>query len=396
MNNRELFYSHLAQTSPAPLALEIDKADGVYLYDTYGKKYIDFISGISVSNIGHRHPNVLKAVNAQLEKYMHLMVYGEYVQSPQVLLAKALADVLPQNLSSCYFVNSGAEAIEGAIKLAKRFTGRPEIISFTNSYHGSTTGALSIMGSETFKNSFRPLLPATRTLEYNNFDQLYFITEQTACVVIEPVQGEAGIIIPHDGYLKSIYNRCKEVGALLVLDEIQTGFGRTGNLFAFQEYEFTPDILVLAKGMGGGMPIGAFIASKEIMNSLTHNPVLGHITTFGGHPVSCAAALATLQTILNEKITDTVLEKSNYIVKNIKPSPLIKSIRAKGLLIGIEFESEQMNFKVIEKCIASGLITDWFLFNASTLRIAPPLTISQSEMDEALFILNECIQNCND
>lgn len=386
LSQRQLFLNHLAQTSETPLALEIEKAEGVYLFDTSGKKYIDLIAGISVSNVGHRHPNVVAAIKNQLDKYMHLMVYGEYVQSPQVNLAKALSDVLPENLSAVYFVNSGSEAIEGAMKLAKRYTGRSEIISFKNAYHGSTHGSLSIMGSEEFKNAYRPLLPDTRQIEYNNVDQLKEITSKTACVVVETIQGEAGAIVPHKGFLVALRNRCSEVGALMISDEIQCGFGRTGKLFAFEHFNFVPDILCLAKGMGGGMPIGAFISSQEIMSTLTNNPILGHITTFGGHPVSCAASLATLNTILEENLLKSVSEKE-ALFRTMLVHPKIKSIHGQGLLLAIEFDSYEENKRIIDACIENGVITDWFLFNSHSMRIAPPLTISLDEIKAACTVI---------
>jgi acetylornithine/succinyldiaminopimelate/putrescine aminotransferase len=390
LTQRQLFFNHLAQTSETPLALEIEKAEGIYLIDVSGKRYMDLISGISVSNVGHRHPKVLAAIHHQLEKYMHLMVYGEFIQSPQVQLAKLLSDNLPENLSSVYFVNSGSEAIEGAMKLAKRFTGRTEIISFKNAYHGSTHGSLSIMGNEEFKNAFRPLLPDIRQIEYNKINDLKQITTHTACVIIETIQGEAGAIIPQNDFLKLLKKRCNEVGALLVADEIQCGFGRTGKLFAFEHYNFIPDILCLAKGMGGGMPIGAFISSKEIMHSLTNNPHLGHITTFGGHPVSCAASAATLTVLLEEKLIEQVENKEKLFRSLLKHSR-IKSINGKGLLLAVEFESYELNKKIIDKCIEKGVITDWFLFNSHSMRIAPPLTITEEEITAACEIILECI-----
>ncbi|MBK7183992.1 MAG: aspartate aminotransferase family protein [Bacteroidetes bacterium] len=385
LSQRQLFLNHVAQTSVTPLALEIEKAEGVYLFDTSGKKYIDLIAGISVSNVGHRHPNVVAAIKNQLDKYMHLMVY-EYVQSPQVNLAKALSDILPENLSASYFVNSGSEAIEGAMKLAKRYTGSSEIISFKNAYHGSTHGSLSIMGSEEFKNAYRPLLPDTKQIEYNNRDQLKEITSKTACVVVETIQGEAGAIVPQNDFLVGLRKRCSEVGALMISDEIQCGFGRTGKLFAFEHFNFVPDILCLAKGMGGGMPIGAFVSSQEIMSTLTNNPILGHITTFGGHPVSCAASLATLNVIFEEKLVASVSEKE-ALFRTMLVHPKIKSIHGQGLLLAIEFDSYEENKRIIDTCIENGVITDWFLFNAHSMRIAPPLTISLDEIKTACAVI---------
>ncbi|MGI8893108.1 MAG: aspartate aminotransferase family protein, partial [Bacteroidia bacterium] len=373
ISQRQLFLNHLAQTSPTPLGLEIEKAEGVYMFATDGRKYIDMISGISVSNVGHRHPHVLQAINDQLDKYMHLMVYGEFIQSPQIKLAQNLTSLLPASLSSCYFVNSGSEAVEGALKLAKRYTGRTNIVSFKNAYHGSTAGALSVMGNETFKQAFRPLLPGINFGIFNDERSVELINEDTACVIIEPIQAEAGVIKPHDNFLTKLRTICNKTGSLLIFDEAQCGFGRTGTFFAFEQFDAIPDILILAKGMGGGMPIGAFISSKKIMSTLTENPVLGHITTFGGHPVSCAASLACIEVIENEKLIETVKEKSELIKENIN-STLIKTKRNSGLLLSFECENEEICKKTIDNCIKSGVLTDWFLFNSKCMRIAPPLT----------------------
>lgn len=391
LSQRQLFLNHLAQTSPAPIGLEIERAEGVYLFDVEGKKYIDLISGISVSNVGHCHSKVIAAISQQSTKYMHLMVYGEYIQSPQVELAKKLSENLPSNLNSCYFTNSGSEAIEGALKLAKRYTKRTKIISCKNAYHGSTQGALSIMGNEYFKQSFRPLLPEIYHIEFNNFNDLNLITEQTACVVIETIQGEAGVIVPQNDYLKAVAAQCKKTGTLLILDEIQCGFGRTGKLFAFEHFNVVPDILCLAKGMGGGMPIGTFISSKKIMECLTNNPVLGHITTFGGNAVCCAASLATLNIILDEKLVDEVEEKET-LFKKLLQHPKIKEIRGKGLLLAVQLQNAEQNFASIEKCIKNEVITDWFLFNDSSMRIAPPLTISKQEIEMACDVILKALE----
>ena len=390
LSQKQLFLQHVAQTSPAPLALEIISAKGIYLNDVNGKQYIDLISGISVSNIGHCHPEVVEAIKKQAESFMHLMVYGEYVHSPQVQLAKALTDLLPSNLDSVYLVNSGTEATEGALKLAKRFTGRTEIISFKNAYHGSTHGALSVMGSEDFKTSFRPLLPDVKIIEFNNIDDLQDITNKTACVIIEPIQGEAGIVGANPIFLKKLRERCDETKTLLIFDEIQTGFGRTGSLFAFEQYNIIPDILLLAKGMGGGMPIGAFISSKKIMDSLTNNPVLGHITTFGGHPVCCAAALANLQVITQNKLYLRAKEIEKTILQKFKHQK-IKEVRVCGALAAIDFNDETTNMQTINKCIEAGIITDWFLFNTQSMRLAPPLIISDEELIKACDIILDCI-----
>ena len=390
ITQRQLFFNHVAQTSEMPMGLEIEKAEGIYLTDIYGKRYMDLISGISVSNVGHRHPKVISAIKNQVDKYMHLMVYGEYIQSPQVQLATLLTSLLPKNLNSAYFVNSGSEAIEGAMKLAKRHTGRTEIVYFNNAYHGSSQGSLSIMGNEEFKNAFRPLLPDTRQIRFNNVADLGEITERTACVVVETIQGEAGAIVPKDDFLKQLSNRCKETGTLLIADEIQSGFGRTGKLFAFEHYGFVPDIICMAKGMGGGMPIGAFVSSNEIMKSLTNNPILGHITTFGGHPVCCAASLAVLSVLLEENLMADV-EVKEALFRKLLIHPKIKSINGKGLLLSLELESFELNKAIIDKCIEKGVIVDWFLFNSNSMRIAPPLIISEEEITIACNVILKSI-----
>lgn len=387
ITQRELFLNFLAQTSPEPLALEIDYAEGVYLYEKSGKRYIDLISGISVSNTGHRHPKVVEAIKNQVDKYLHLMVYGEYIQSPQVLLAQKLASLLPETLNNCYFVNSGSEAVEGALKLAKRFTGRGQIIAFQQAYHGSTHGSLSIIGDESYQIPFKPLLPDVKHIRFNNIADLDEISSKTACVIIEPVQGEGGVIAAHDEFLYQLRKKCTQTGTLLIFDEIQTGIGRTGSMFAFENYNVTPDILLLAKGLGGGMPIGAFIASHQIMQTLTFNPVLGHITTFGGHPVSCAAALANLNVIESENLIQQVDEKSRLITNKLKNIPQIIEIRSAGFMIALQLESYKRVKQVIDLCIAQGVIIDWFLFNDSSIRIAPPLTITHSEINEAVTII---------
>jgi acetylornithine/N-succinyldiaminopimelate aminotransferase len=379
MNNRQLFYQYLGQTSDAPLAIEIDHAEGIYMYTPDGKQYMDLISGISVSNVGHCHPHVVNAIKQQAETYMHLMVYGEFIQSPQVGLAHLLISNLPERLNNVYFVNSGSEAIEGALKLAKRYTGRSEIIAFKDAYHGSTQGSLSVMGDEQMKNAFRPLLPDIRFLEFNNIVQLEQISTKTACVLVETIQGEAGAITPEPNFLKQLQQVCNQNGALLILDEIQAGCGRSGKLWAFEHYDVIPDILTLAKGMGGGMPIGAFISNREIMQSLTYNPVLGHITTFGGNAVCAAAAKANLEIILKDKLWANALAMENVFRENLEHSK-IKSIRGKGLLLALEFESFSENKMIIDRLIESGIITDWFLFAPHCLRIAPPLIITQDEV----------------
>jgi acetylornithine/succinyldiaminopimelate/putrescine aminotransferase len=392
MNNRQIFLRNMAQTSDSPIGLEIEKAEGIYLYDKAGKKYIDLISGISVSSLGHNNEFIKDAIKKQLDKHLHLMVYGEYVQNSQVELAKLLTDNLPEKLDSAYFVNSGSEAVEGAMKLAKRFTGRPEVISFKNAYHGSSHGALSIMGNEYYKDSFRPLLPDVRFLKFNDLADLNNITKKTACVIIEPVQGEAGVIVPDNQYISTLRKKCMETGALLIFDEIQTGMGRTGKLFAFEHFNVIPDILLLAKAFGGGMPLGTFISSYEIMKSLSSDPVLGHITTFGGNPVCCAAGHAAMKFLIDSEIIETVKHKEELFLINIDKSNNIKEIRSKGLLIAIELLNAEMVQKTIKICLAEGLITDWFLFNDCSLRVAPPLIISDEEIVASCKIINKALK----
>lgn len=390
ITNRQLFLSHLAQTTDFPLLLEIDRAEGIYMHSPDGKAYMDLISGIGVSNIGHRHPNVLKAVQDQLGKYMHLMVYGEYIQSPQVKLAEALASTLPDPLSAVYLVNSGSEAIEGAIKLAKRHTGRPKIVSCINAYHGSSQGALSAGGNEFFKQNYRPLIPGHLHIPFDDIKALDAIDMHTAAVLVETVQGEAGVRIASQEYFNALRQKCHETETLLILDEIQAGFGRTGKFWAFEHYGITPDILVSAKGMGGGMPIGAFISTKAIMDSLKENPILGHITTFGGHPVSAAASLATIQTILGEHLLDDVQAKADDF-RSLLVHPRIKEIRSLGLMMAVEFESFEVLKVVIDKAIELGVVTDWFLFCDNSMRIAPPLVITREEIKKACEIILQAI-----
>jgi acetylornithine/succinyldiaminopimelate/putrescine aminotransferase len=383
MTERELFFRYLGLPSHQPLGLEIDHAEGIYIYDASGKKYLDLVSGISVNNLGHRHPAVIRAIEDQLKKYLHLNVYGEFIQSPQVKLAQKLVSVLPDNLDSVFLVNSGSEAIEGAMKLAKRYTGRTEVVAFHNAYHGSTQGALSILGNEILKNAFRPLIPDIRFLEFNNFRDLEKISEKTACVVSETIQAEAGIILPEQGFLESLHARCKKTGTLLIIDDVQMGFGRTGKLFSFEHFNFVPDILVLAKAMGGGMPVGAFIASKEIMDTLADHPELGHITTFGGHPVCCAAALANLEVLLSDDLIFQAEKKGAILEEQISSHPMIKNIRRKGLILGIEVNDAGKRNKLTEILLKNGIIIDWFLFHPCTFRIAPPLTITEEECRSA-------------
>ena len=382
VNERELFLKHIAQTSPSPLAFEIARAEGCLLYDVTGKEYIDLVGGISVANTGHRHPKVIEAIKKQLDAYMHVMVYGEFIESPQVQFAKLLTDHLPASLNSVYFTNSGAEAVEGSMKLAKRITNRTQVIAFKNSYHGSTQGALSIIGDEYWRNAFRPLLPDVLHLNYNSVESLNDISERTACVITETVQAEAGIIVPSKEWMQALRKRCTETGALLILDEIQAGFGRTGKLWGFENFEIFPDVLILGKALGGGMPLGAFIADKKLMNAFTENPVLGHITTFGGHPVCCAAGIAAMKVLLDEKIIDSVNEKER-LFRSFLVHPKIKAIRSFGLWMSVEFDSFETNKKVIDACIQNGVITDWFLFASNCLRISPPLVISKKQVELA-------------
>lgn len=390
MNQRELFLKHVAQTSPAPLALEITKAEGCRMWDAEGKEYIDLIAGISVCNVGHRHPKVVNAIQQQLDKYMHLIVYGEFVETPQVQYAKLLTDHLPASLNSVYFTNSGTEATEGAMKLAKRVTNRTEIVAFKNSYHGSTQGALSIMGDEYWRNAFRPLLPGVHHANYNSFQDLSLITTKTACVIAETIQAEAGVNAPLREWIQALRKRCTETGTLLILDEIQCGFGRNGTLWAFEQFAVVPDVLLLGKALGGGMPLGAFVADRALMWQLTENPVLGHISTFGGHPVCCAAGMAAMQVLLEEKLVDTVFEKEQ-LFRSLLQHPKAEAIRSRGLMMTVVFDSFETNKKVIDACIANGVITDWFLFAANCLRIAPPLTITEEEIKKACGVIIKCV-----
>ena len=379
ISQRRLFLENVAQTSPEPLMMEVKKAKGVFLTDTKNKHYIDLIAGVSVSHVGHRHPKVINAIRKQIAHYMHTHVYGELVLSPQVRYAKLLSEQLPKSLSVTYFVNSGAEAVEGALKLARKYTGRTELVSFKKAYHGSTMGALSIQGGETYKNDFRPLIPDVRLLEFNNETDLQQITKKTACVVVEPIQGEAGIILPENDFLKKLRTRCDEVGALLVFDEIQTGLGRTGRLFAFEQFGVIPDILLLAKAFGGGMPLGAFISSKKIMDVFKENPALGHITTFGGHPVSCAAGLAATKVVLKNRLMDTIAEKE-MLFRNLLKHRLIKEVRGRGLFLAVELGDTELLMKFVFEVLKNGVLTDWFLFNDTSFRITPPLIITEEQI----------------
>ena len=392
LTNRQLFLRHVAQTNVAPLMLEIEKAEGVYLYDTNGKSYLDLIAGIAVSNVGHSHPKVVEAVKQQAEKYMHLMVYGEFIETPQVKYAERLCQFLPKALDNVYFTNSGAEATEGAMKLAKRATGRTKFVSFKQSYHGSTQGALSVMGNEYFKQQFRPLLPDTLQLRYNNMEDLAQISCRTAAVILEPVQAESGVTVPSVDFMHALRKQCDETGALLIVDEAQTGLGRTGKMFAFEHYSIEPDILLLAKAFGGGMPLGAFIASSDRMKLLTNNPVLGHITTFGGHPVCCAAGLAAFNVLTEENLIADV-ERKGQLFEKLLLHPTIKSVQRKGLMMALTFESFELNKMIIDKCIEQGVLTDWFLFAPQCMRIAPPLIITEAQIETACAVIVKAIND---
>ncbi len=386
LSNRQIFKNHLAIPSSLKEPIEIVKANGIYLYSSEGKEYIDLVSGVSVSNVGHLHPKVTTAIKEQLNHYMHLMVYGKYIQSPQVKLTQRLVENLPDKLNSVYLVNSGSEAVEGALKLAKRVTGRTGIISFNNAYHGSTHGALSVLGNEEMKNSYRPLLPDVHFYDFNDHAVVDAITSSVAGIIMEPLQTEAGIIIPDIDWLHAIRKKCDETGTLLIFDEVQLGFGRSGKLFAFENFNVIPDILCLAKAMGSGMPVGAFISSVENMNKLTYNPVLGHITTFGGHPVSCAAALAGLDVILDEKLHEKANETGTKFTELLSGEKTILEIRQVGLMVGVELRPEYDVSKLIYSFQQNGLIVDQFLFNNNSFRIAPPLTITDNEV---LIIVNK-------
>jgi acetylornithine/succinyldiaminopimelate/putrescine aminotransferase len=388
--SKDIFKKHQAQTFPFPSCLEVESAKGSYIYDINGKAYLDFIAGVSACSLGHSNPIITAAVKDQLDKYSHVMVYGEYIQSPQYKLAQLLANNLPQNLSTTYFTNSGTEAIEGAMKLAKRATGRPEIISCKDSYHGSTQGALSIMGNEEYKAKYRPLLPSCNQIIYNDVESLVNITTQTAAVVIEPIQGGTGFVTPSNNFLQKVREKCNETQTLLIFDEIQTCFGRLGTLFGFEKYDVRPDILCIAKGMGGGMPIGAFISSWQLMNLLTFDPKLGHITTFGGHPINCAASIATLEHLLTTDIMQKVDEKEQLFRLHLK-HPKIKEIRGNGLMLSIEFEDEELTKKVVEQSLENCLILFYFLFTKTAIRITPPLTISNKEIIEGCKIIKEIL-----
>ena len=388
---RKQFLAHVGQTSPSPMLVEVARAEGSFFYTPEGKRYYDLVAGVSVSNVGHCNPAVVKAVQEQAARYMHVMVYGELVETPQVEYAAKVASLLPGGLSSLYFVNSGAEAVEGALKLAKRYTGRTELVSFKNAYHGSTHGSLSVMGGEEYRNSYRPLLPDVQQLRFNRPEDLEQITARTACVIVEPVQGEGGIQLPAPGFLEALRRRCDETGALLIFDEIQTGTGRTGTLYYFQQAGVTPDILCTAKSFGGGMPLGAFISSDGIMSTLKTNPVLGHITTFGGHPVCCAAGLAALEYLLGEGLMQQADAKGARYEQAMRAHPAVKEVRRAGLLMAVEFGDAALCERVVQRAVETGLLTEWFLFWPTALRIAPPLTITDDEIDASCRILLDAI-----
>ena len=388
----EIFLTHLAQTTEAPYLIAVERAEGIYLYSPDGKRYTDLISGIGVTNIGHRHPTVIKAIKDQLDKHLHVMVFGEYIQSSPNLLAKKITGLLPKTLNCCYFVNSGTEANEGALKLAKRFTGRTEVVSFRKSYHGSTHGSLSVSGNEVKKQAFRPLLPDIRFVDFNVLSDLEQITENTACVIMETIQGDAGVRIPDVSFMKALRTRCTKTRALLILDEIQCGMGRTGTLFAFEQFGIVPDILTVAKAFGGGLPIGAFISDRKVMKCLTHDPQLGHITTFGGNPVCCASALATLQVIEDENLLATVEEKGK-LFETLLVHPRIKAIRRIGLLFAIDFESAEAVGLIVEEGKKIGIICYWFLSHPTSFRIAPPLSITSEQIKESCSSILQAIDN---
>lgn len=393
MTDREVFFRHLGQTSPEPPALAFTHAKGICLFDAQGQAYYDLTSGFSVSNLGHGHPDIVEAVQNQAAAYMHQTVYGEFVQSPQTRLAKRLVDMLPAHLNCVYLVNSGAEAIEGAMKLAKRHTGRHQLCSFKNAYHGSTQGALSLLGDERMKQAFRPLLPGIIQLRFNCIDDLELITEHCAAVVVEPIQTEAGFILPQDGFLLALRQRCNQTGTLLVFDEIQVGFGRCGALFAFEHFQVEPDILCIAKAFGGGMPIGAFVAPAQVLNKLSFDPVLGHITTFGGHPVSAAASLAALELYGNYQLLSTQTAKAQLFIEVLKANPLVGEIRHMGLFVSFDLPSEAHALKLLEIMLKHKLISERFLFRPQAVRIAPPLV---STFDECQLMANLVNQSLNE
>ncbi|WP_104385688.1 aspartate aminotransferase family protein [Sphingobacterium sp. HMA12] len=386
LSNRELFLMNTAQTSSSPRLVEVVKAEGVYLYGPNGEEYMDLVSGFNVSNIGHRHPQVLEAIKTQLDQYLHVTVYGEFVQAPQVLFATELLAELPSNFQSVYLTNSGAEAVEGSMKIAKKYTGRRQIIAAKKAYHGSTQGALSLIGNDEYRQAYAPLLPEIDFITFNDPRDLANITDKTAAVILEAIQGEAGVRVPDIAYMQAVRKRCDETGTLLIFDEIQTGFGRSGKLFAFEHFGIVPDILMLAKGIGGGMPLGAFVAAKEVMDVIKDNPMLGHITTFGGHPVSCAAARASLAVIKSEKLVEQVAYKANLFREKLS-HPAIREIRGLGLMMCLQLDSFEQVYSVSKYCAEQGVMIDWYLHCETALRIAPPLTITEAEIEKACNII---------
>jgi acetylornithine/N-succinyldiaminopimelate aminotransferase len=387
---KQEFFKYQAQTTPYAAGFEVEKAEGSYIYGKDGRAYLDFVAGVSANTLGHSHPKVVNAIKEQADKYLHVMVYGEYAQEKPVELCRLLAEATPEPLEVTYLVNSGAEAIDGALKLAKRYTGREEIISMKNSYHGNTHGALSVSGNEFHKREFRPLLPMISFIEFNNEEEFSKITEKTACVIAETIQGAAGFLTPSQNYFKNLKKRCEEVGALLILDEIQPGFGRTGKLFSFEHYDMVPDILVMGKGMGGGVPVGAFMSSAEIMKSLQHSPKLGHITTFGGNPLIAAASFATLKEVLESSLMNEVEEKEK-LFRELLVHPKIKKVNGRGLMLAVELESPEYTLDVAKRCMEKGLIVFWQLYRNEFMRISPPLTISKEEIKKGCEIILEAL-----
>ena len=387
---KQEFFKYQAQTTPYAAGFEVEKAEGSYIYGKDGRSYLDFVAGVSANTLGHSHPKVVNAIKEQADKYLHVMVYGEYAQEKPVELCRLLAEATPEPLEVTYLVNSGAEAIDGALKLAKRYTGREEIISMKNSYHGNTHGALSVSGNEFHKREFRPLLPMISFIEFNNEEEFSKITEKTACVIAETIQGAAGFLTPSQNYFKNLKKRCEEVGALLILDEIQPGFGRTGKLFSFEHYDMVPDILVMGKGMGGGVPVGAFMSSAEIMKSLQHSPKLGHITTFGGNPLIAAASYATLKEVLDSGLMNEVEEKEK-LFRELLVHPKIKKVNGRGLMLAVELESPEYTLDVAKRCMEKGLIVFWQLYRNEFMRISPPLTISKEEIKKGCEIILEAL-----
>ena len=387
---KQEFFKYQAQTTPFATGFEVEKAEGSYIYGKDGNAYLDFVAGVSANTLGHSHPIVVNAIKEQADRYLHVMVYGEYAQEKPVALCQLLAEATPEPLEVTYLVNSGAEAIDGALKLAKRYTGREEIISMKNSYHGNTHGALSVSGNEFHKREFRPLLPMISFIEFNNEEEFSKITEKTACVIAETIQGAAGFLTPSQNYFKNLKKRCEEVGALLILDEIQPGFGRTGKLFSFEHYDMVPDILVMGKGMGGGVPVGAFMSSAKIMKSLQHSPKLGHITTFGGNPLIAAASYATLKEVLDSGLMNEVNEKE-ALFRELLVHPKIKKVNGRGLMLAVELESPDYTLKVAKRCMEKGLIVFWQLYRNEFMRISPPLTLTQNEIRKGCQIILQAL-----